>query len=74
MNSWGSLLISLGLHVHCLQVLFPLGTVLRTPTWRFPVSSQVASVVTADLGASESGGAEVSSREVHLVSSSGPCR
>ena len=39
-----------------------------------PVSGHVACLVTADLGVSENGGAEVSSREVHWVSSSGPGR
>ena len=38
------------------------------------MSGHAASLVTADLRVTESGGAEVSSREVHWVSSSGPGR
>ena len=38
------------------------------------VSGHVASLVTADLGVAESGGAEDACREVHWVSGSGPGR
>ena len=38
--------------------------------WRLPVSARVASLVTADPGVAESGGAEVACREVLWVSSS----
>ena len=46
----------------------------RIPAWRLPVSGHVACLVTADHEASGSNGDEVSRREVHLVSGSGPGR
>ena len=42
----------------------------RVPTWRLPVSGQVAGLVTADLGVVEGDGVEDPRREVHWVSGS----
>ena len=44
----------------------------RIPAWRLPVSGHVACLVTADHGASGANGDDVSRREVHWVSGSGP--
>ena len=59
--------------VRCLLVLLPFCTVppgllVRYLLGGWPVSGHVASLVTADLGVAENGGAEDASREVHWVS------
>ena len=46
----------------------------RTPTWRLPVSGQVAWLVTADLGVADDDGVEGVGSEVCWVSGSGPGR
>ena len=68
-----------GLLVRCLLVHFLLGTVLHVllvepPIWRSPVSGQVASLVTADLGVADCDGVEDARCEVHWISVSGPGR
>ena len=77
MSSLGSLTVLLCLHVHCLLGLLLLRYctarfATRIPAWRSPVSGHVACLVTADHDVSGANGDEVSSREVHCVSGSGP--
>ena len=68
-----------GLPVRCLLVHLPnrycaAWFASKVPTWRLPVCGHAVGLVTACPRVADDGGAEVASREVDWVSSSGPGR
>ena len=79
MSSSDFLIILLGLHVLCLQVLFSFGIVAtrfacRAPTWRLPMPGHVARLVAVNSRVVQEVMAEGVGHEVQLVSVSGPGR
>ena len=58
----------------CPSQVFSCAACWYTSTWRLPVSGHVASLVIADPGAADDGGAEDAIREVRWVSGSVPVR